>query len=116
MSCYVPTNKYKQVVPAVAAIAAKVNKVPTLEKQAPNRVGNKSIKPANDFGGRQGTGGVTNPPPYGTNVAYAKGSQGAPKANGNPISGNKVNAKSAISRPKDNYGSNDSYRNSSYLK
>jgi hypothetical protein len=78
---------------------------PTLMKQMPNRVGNIAKHTPNKT------------PPAGTrtgtNVSTPKGNQGAPKASGNiyPV-GNKV----SVSKPKDNCGCNDSYRNSSYLK
>lgn len=90
---------------------------PTLMKQMPNRVGNQSIKPANTFGGRQRTGGVTNPlPDVAPKVSQPKGAQGAPKANGNVHIGNKGNAM-PVDRPKANYGCNDGYRaGSSFLK
>ena len=93
-------------------------------KQAPNRVGNQSKKPANAFSGRAATGGVTNRLPDTTYVAQPKGAQGAPKANGKinvsnlsrGDNGNKGNA-TPISRPKNDYGNNDGYRaGSSYLK
>ena len=95
---------------------------PTLMKQAPNRKGNQSMKPANPFGGRCATGGVTNVTPNTTNISQPKGAQGAPKV-GKPIyntsnlcGGNKDNAQ-VVARPKNDYGNNDGYRaGSSYLK
>ena len=104
-------------------IKKMVNKVPSLFTQAPNRNGNKSMKPANSFGGRQNTGGVTNPlPNTAPKISQPKGSQGMPDV-GKPIyntsnlcGGNKCNAM-PIDRPKFSYGNNDGYRaGSSFLK
>ena len=99
-----------------------VNKIPELFTQAPNRKGNQSMKPANSFGGRMSTGGVTNTSPNTVMVSQPKGAQGAPKVGkpmyntSNLVGGNKANAQ-PIDRPKASYGPNDSYRNgSSYLK
>jgi len=83
------------------------NKAPTLMAQAPNRKGNIDKHPA------KLTGGVTAVTRPGGDTAYAPGSQGAPSAGGN-IYGR--NQKVQVSRPASNYGCNDDYRNSSYLK
>lgn len=78
-----------------------------LYAQSPNRKGNVSKQPAKLEGGvtavTRPSGGTSTP----------KGSQGAPKASGNvfPV-GNKV----SVSKPKCDYGYNDSYRSSSFLK
>jgi len=81
MSAYVPKGQENAINYDSKWVSKKeINEVPTQERQAPNRVGNKSMKPANDWGGRQGTGGVTNPPPdVNPMVSQPKGSQGAPK-------------------------------------
>jgi hypothetical protein len=82
------------------------NKAPTLMAQAPNRKGNVS----KHVTGPGGATAVTRPE---GNTAYAAGRQGAPSASGN-IAGR--NQKVQVSRPASNYGCNDDYRNSSYLK
>ena len=83
------------------------NNAPTLMAQAPNRKGNMSKDPA-----KKG-GGVTAVTRSMGSTAYGKGRQGAPAAGGNPGSGR--GQKVQVSRPADNCGYNDSYRNSSYL-
>ena len=87
------------------------NKAPTQMAQAPNRKGNVS-KSQPDPKHASGVTSVT-----GSNkrsVSQPKGTQGAPKATGvvHGVCGCPV----SVSRPKDAYGPNDSYRNSSYLK
>jgi hypothetical protein len=73
------------------------NNAPTLMAQAPNRKGNMSKDPAKKGGG----------------VTAVTRSMGAPAAGGNPGAGR--GQKVQVSRPADNCGYNDSYRNSSYL-
>jgi hypothetical protein len=82
------------------------NNAPTLMAQAPNRKGNQSKH-------TPGAGGVTAVTRSMGSTAYSKGHQGAPAAGGNPGSGR--GQKVQVSRPADNCGYNDSYRNSSYL-
>ena len=84
------------------------NKAPTLMAQAPNRVGNKSKDPASHSGG---VTAVTRP---GGNTSYAAGRQGAPAVGKDATCGRYQ--KVSVSRPKDSYGNNDSYRSSSYTK
>jgi hypothetical protein len=124
MSGYVPKGQESAINYESRYVTKKeINQVPTIERQAPNRKGNQSMKPANSFGGRQGTSGVTNPAPdTAPKVSQPKGAQGAPAVckplynNSNLVGGNKCNAQ-AVSRPKNEYGNNDGYRaGSSYLK
>ena len=82
------------------------NNAPTLMAQAPNRKGNMSKH-------TPGAGGVTAVTRPQGSTAYGKGRQGAPAAGGNPGAGR--GQKVQVSRPADNCGYNDSYRNSSYL-
>jgi hypothetical protein len=82
------------------------NNAPTLMAQAPNRKGNMSKH-------TPGAGGVTAVTRSMGSTAYGKGRQGAPAAGGNPGAGR--GQKVQVSRPADNCGYNDSYRNSSYL-
>ena len=77
-----------------------------LYAQAPNRKGNMSKH-------TPGAGGVTSVTRPQGSTAYGKGRQGAPSAGGNPGAGR--GQKVQVSRPADNCGYNDSYRNSSYL-
>jgi hypothetical protein len=77
-----------------------------LYAQAPNRKGNMSKH-------TPGAGGVTAVTRPQGSTAYGKGRQGAPAAGGNPGAGR--GQKVQVSRPADNCGYNDSYRNSSYL-
>lgn len=77
-----------------------------LYAQAPNRKGNQSKH-------TPGAGGVTAVTRPQGSTAYGKGRQGAPAAGGNPGAGR--GQKVQVSRPADNCGYNDSYRNSSYL-
>lgn len=83
------------------------NNAPTLMAQAPNRKGNMSKDPA-----KKG-GGVTSVTRSMGSTAYAAGRQGAPAAGGKPGAGR--GQKVQVSRPVDNCGYNDSYRNSFYL-
>jgi len=83
------------------------NKAPTLMAQAPNRKGNIDKHPA-----KKG-GGVTSITGSMGGLSCAPGCQGAPSASGN-VSGR--NQKVQVSRPASNYGCNDDYRSSSYLK
>jgi hypothetical protein len=83
------------------------NKAPTLMAQAPNRKGNIDKHPAKKGGGVTAVTGSMG------NTAYAPGCQGPPSAGGNVVSRNQ---KVQVSRPASNYGCNDDYRNSSYLK
>lgn len=83
------------------------NNAPTLMAQAPNRKGNVSKHAPT------GTGGVTGVTRPQGNLAQPSGRQGAPSAGGNIATrGQKV----MVSRPCAEYGNNDGYRNSSYLK
>mgnify|MGYP000541162535 CR=1 FL=1 len=84
------------------------NKAPTLMAQAPNRVGNIDKKPA------KLTGGVTAVTRPQGSTSYAAGRQGAPATGKDATCGRYQ--KVSVSRPKDSYGANDSYRSSSYLK
>ena len=84
------------------------NKAPTLMAQAPNRVGNKSKDPA------KLTGGVTAVTRPQGSTSYAAGHQTPPTPGKDATCGRYQ--KVAVSRPKDSYGNNDSYRSSSYLK
>ena len=84
------------------------NKAPTLMAQAPNRVGNKSKDPAKHGGG---VTAVTRPQ---GGTSYPAGHQG-PASTGKDATCGRYQ-KVAVSRPKDSYGNNDSYRSSSYLK
>lgn len=82
------------------------NKAPTLMAQAPNRKGNIS----KHVTGKGGVTAVTRPQGA---TAYSGSHQGAPSAGGNVATrGQKV----MVSRPCAEYGNNDGYRNSSYLK
>lgn len=83
------------------------NKAPTLMAQAPNRKGNIDKHPA-----KKG-GGVTSVTGSMGGTSYPAGCQGAPSASGNVVSRNQ---KVQVSRPASNYGCNDDYRSSSYLK
>jgi hypothetical protein len=78
-----------------------------LYAQAPNRKGNQSKHTATGNGGATA---VTRPQ---GSLAQPKGAQGAPAAGGS-ITGR--HQKVQVSRPAANYGCNDGYRNSSYLK
>ena len=83
------------------------NKAPTLMAQAPNRKGNVSKRTPSH------TGGVTAVTRPQGSTAYSGKHQGAPSAGGNIATrGQKV----MVSRPCAEYGNNDGYRNSSYLK
>lgn len=83
------------------------NNAPTLMAQAPNRKGNISKHAPSNSGG---VTAVTRPQ---GSTAYSAGHQGAPAAGGNIATrGQKV----MVSRPCSDYGNNDGYRNSSYLK
>lgn len=83
------------------------NNAPTLMAQAPNRKGNISKDPAKKGGG---VTAVTRPQGA---TSYSASHQGAPSAGGNIATrGQKV----MVSRPCAEYGNNDGYRNSSYLK
>ena len=83
------------------------NNAPTLMAQAPNRKGNTSKHAPT------GTGGVTGVTRPQGSTAYSVAHQGPAKAGGNIATrGQKV----MVSRPADNYGNNDGYRNSSFLK
>ena len=84
------------------------NKAPTLMAQAPNRVGNKSKHTAT------GTGGATAVTRPSGGTAYAAGHQGAAATGKDATCGRYQ--KVSVSRPADNYGANDGYRSSSYLK
>ena len=79
-----------------------------LYAQAPNRKGNISKDPA------KLTGGVTAVTRPQGSTAYGKGRQGAPATGKDATCGRYQ--KVSVSRPKDSYGANDSYRSSSYLK
>ena len=82
------------------------NKAPTLMAQSPNRKGNISKHVT-------GSGGVTAVTRPQGSTAYSGPNQGAPSAGGNIATrGQKV----MVSRPCAEYGNNDGYRNSSYLK
>lgn len=83
------------------------NKAPTLMAQAPNRKGNIDKHPAKKGGGVTAITGSMG------GLSCAPGAQGAPSAGGN-IYGR--NQKVQVSRPASNYGCNDDYRSSSYLK
>ena len=86
------------------------NKAPTQMAQMPNRKGNVS-KTQPDPTNSKGVTAVT-----GKNkrqVSQPKGAQGAPSAGGNT---NKGCCPVSVSKQKSNYGANDSYRSSSYLK
>lgn len=83
------------------------NKAPTLMAQAPNRVGNKSKH-------TPGPGGVTTVTRPQGSTAYSGPHQGAAKTGADPTKGR--GQKVMVSRPAENCGYNDSYRNSSYLK
>lgn len=79
-----------------------------LYAQAPNRKGNVSKHtPANNTGVTAVTGAK-----HGT--ATPKGSQGNPGVGGDATCGR--HQKVAVSTPKSNYGNNDGYRSSSFLK
>ena len=93
------------------------NNAPTQMAQAPNRVGNKSKDPVT---GKGGVTAVTNPK---GDVLYGAGHVAGPKCapHGSKTAGVTAGRKQAVTvnRPKDTYGSNDSYRNSdrnNYLK
>jgi hypothetical protein len=111
MSCYVPKGQEGAInYESKFVKKSEINKVPTLERQAPNRKGNQSMKPANQFNGRMATGGVTNTSPNTVRIAQPKGAQGMPSV-GKPLynttigrgdGSNKANAK-PVDRPKDNY-------------
>jgi hypothetical protein len=83
------------------------NKAPTLMAQAPNRKGNIDKHPAKKGGGVTAVTGSMG------GLSCAPGCQGAPSASGN-VTGR--NQKVQVSRPASNYGCNDDYRSSSYLK
>lgn len=83
------------------------NKAPTLMAQSPNRKGNMSKH-------TPGSGGVTAVTRPQGSTAYSGPHQGAPKTGGNPTGGR--GQKVMVSRPADDCGHNDSYRNSSYMK
>lgn len=84
------------------------NNAPTLMAQAPNRKGNLSKHAPT------GTGGVTGVTrPQGA-TAYSVAHQGPAKAGKDATSGN--GQKVMVMRPCAEYGNNDGYRNSSYLK
>lgn len=87
------------------------NKAPTQMTQMPNRKGNVS-KSQPDPKHSSSVTAVTGLNKRG--VSQPKGAQGAPSAGGKPHPSccGPVN----VSKPKSNYGANDSYRNSSYLK
>jgi len=84
------------------------NKAPTLMAQAPNRVGNKSKDTAKHGGG------VTAVTRAGGSTAYASGHQG-PASTGKDATCGRYQ-KVSVSRPKDSYGANDSYRSSAFNK
>ena len=78
-----------------------------LYAQAPNRKGNQSKHTPSHSGG---VTSVTRPQ---GSLAQPQGAQGAPSAGGS-ITGR--HQKVQVSRPAANYGNNDGYRSSSYLK
>ena len=83
------------------------NKAPTLMAQSPNRKGNQSKHTPT------GSGGVTAVTRPQGSTAYSGSHQGPASAGGNIATrGQKV----MVSRPCAEYGNNDGYRNSSYLK
>ena len=87
------------------------NSAPTQMAQMPNKKGNVS-KTQPDPTNTKGVTAVTCSNKR--QVSQPKGAQGAPKASGtvHGVCGCPV----SVSRPKDNYGPNDGYRNSSYIK
>tara|TARA_R110000868_G_scaffold82690_5_gene233404 strand:+ start:1334 stop:1615 length:282 start_codon:yes stop_codon:yes gene_type:complete len=87
------------------------NKAPTQMAQAPNKKGNVS-KTQPDPKHSSGVTAVTGSNKRGLN--QPKGAQGAPKGTGVVHAG--CHCPVSVMRPKDTYGSNDSYRNSSYTK
>jgi len=104
MSAYVPKGQENAInYQSKYVTKTEINKVPTQEKQAPNRKGNQSIKPANNFNGRMATGGATNESPNTIYVAQPKGAQGMPKVAGY---GEVMNAKPdvvLVNQPKKDY-------------
>ena len=91
------------------------NKAPTLMAQMPNRVGNVGkLSLSHGTGVTAVTGSMGG-------TSYSAGCQGAPsyaKATDNTAGGATGGRKQKVqvSRPASNYGCNDDYRSSSYLK